>query len=116
MLKLWLRPSTPDGMGTFPKADHLKYFFPSFCHSGKSRARSEASALSSDFEQLKCFWTPVFTGVTTFYESIIFVCPTIGPHGRGGVVGMAVNKSGEKGGIKAGGCGQNGYLGRGVSG
>jgi hypothetical protein len=32
-----------------------------FCHSGESRARSEALALSSYFNS---FWTPAFAGVT----------------------------------------------------
>ena len=34
---------------------------PIFCHSGESRARSEALALSSHFNS---FWTPAFAGVT----------------------------------------------------
>ena len=41
-----------------------------FRHSGESRARSEALALSSIFNK---FWTPAVAGVTrleTFYETI----------------------------------------------
>ena len=37
-----------------------------------SRTRSEALALSSLFNYLRRLWTPVFTGVTTFYEFINF--------------------------------------------
>jgi hypothetical protein len=36
---------------------------PIYCHSGEGRARSEALALSSDFNR---FWTPAFAGVTKF--------------------------------------------------
>jgi hypothetical protein len=39
-----------------------KYRFPSF------RRKPE----SSKFKQLQTIWTPVFTGVTTFYEFINF--------------------------------------------
>ncbi|MBU4345661.1 MAG: hypothetical protein KKC73_09640, partial [Proteobacteria bacterium] len=42
-------------------------------HSGESRTRSEALALSSPFKQLQTIWTPVFTGVTNFYKFIKFV-------------------------------------------
>jgi len=42
----------------------IKYRFPSF------RRKPE----SSIFNQLQSTWTPVFTGVTTFYEFINFIC------------------------------------------
>jgi hypothetical protein len=55
-------------------------FRPGFVIPAPYQVRGKLQPESSVFNQLKILWTPVFTGVTTFYEFIILDFALITDH------------------------------------